>query len=138
ARGTSAALASRRQHLVAGARASGSSADVRAAFGGRIGEMINGVPTRVWDFTAPSMTGTPSAWNQSSIALFAGDRVDVSPRVTLDAAIRFETIRAGNTAAAQRVSSNDVMPRGGMRIALTDRLSTAAFAFAGRYGHRLP
>src|SRR5579862_7050807 len=124
-----------RHQFVGGIEASGSAADARAAFSGRIGEMLNGVPTRVWDFTAST---TPSSWSETTLSFFGSDRIDVSPRITVDGGIRFETIHANNTGGAQVVSWHDFMPKLGTRIALTDRFSTAGFAYYGRYGHRLP
>ena len=130
---------SRRRHaLVAGFQAEGSSADVRAAFDGRIGELLNGVPARVWDFTSPSATSTPSTWSSTSVALFASDRMALGERATVDAGVRFESVHGSAAGAARGVSWNDVWPRLGVRVGLTDRFSTSAFAHVATYGHRLP
>ncbi|HEV3141360.1 MAG TPA: hypothetical protein VGY57_12620, partial [Vicinamibacterales bacterium] len=126
---------SRRHEFIGGIEVSGSAADVRAAFSGRVGEMLNGVPTRVWNFTTSTV---PSTWSQRTLSLFGSDRIEVGPRMTVDAAIRFETLRADNSTGAQVVSWHDFMPKVGARIALTNLFSTAAFAYYGRYGHRLP
>ena len=69
---------SRQHQFVGGVAVAGSSADVRASFNGRIGEMLNGTPTRIWDFTSTSTTGTPSTWSQTTLSLFGSDRIAVS------------------------------------------------------------
>jgi hypothetical protein len=122
-----------RHQAVIGVEGAGSGADVRSAFSGRIAELLNGEPARIWDYTAST---TPSAWTEASLSLYAADRIALGSRTTVDGGVRFETLHAGN--GTESVSFNDVYPRGGVRIALTDTYSTAAFVSAGRYGHRLP
>ena len=45
------------------------SATVQSTFAGRVGELINGLPARVWDFTDPSGA---SDWRRATLSLFAG------------------------------------------------------------------
>ena len=131
--GTRGIRTSARQQLVVGVEGSGAGADARSAFSGRIGEMLNGVPARVWDYTAAT---TPSTWSETGLSLYASERIALGSRTTVDAGVRFETVRANN--GTQTNAFNDVFPRAGFRIALTDTLSTAAFVSIGRYGHRVP
>ena len=60
-------------------------------FNGRIGELVNGIPARVWDFSSP---GPKSGWQQTTIAAYASDRVVLRPRLTGTAGLRFEHIGA--------------------------------------------
>jgi len=131
--GTHAARSTTRQQLVVGIEGSGSGADVRSAFSGRIGEMLNGAPARVWDYTTAT---TPSTWSEAGLSIYASDRIALGSRTTVDAGIRFETLHAGN--GTQAMTFNDLYPRAGFRIALTDTYSTAAFVSIARYGHRVP
>jgi len=131
--GTRATRSDSRHQLVVGIEGSGSSADVRSSFSGRIGEMLNGVPARVWDYTAST---TPSNWSEAGLSLYGSDRLALGSRTTVDAGIRFETLHAGN--GTQAITFNDVYPRAGLRIALTDTYSTATFVSISRYAHRVP
>jgi hypothetical protein len=116
-----------------GVEISGSGVRMRPAFGGRVGETINGLPARIWEFSDP---GVPSQWNETTIAAYAADRVQVHPRVTLDGGIRFEHLR-GTTAGTSTVSWNDLLPRAGIRWYLTDVGHIAALAGYSRTTHRL-
>jgi hypothetical protein len=75
--------------VLAGIDLSGASASLQSAFAGRIGELLNGMPARVWDFTDPI---NPSLWSERSFAAFVGDTFALSPRVTLNGGMRVETI----------------------------------------------
>jgi hypothetical protein len=131
--GLRANRSSARHQFVVGVEGSGSGADVRSAFSGRIGEMLNGEPARVWDYTASTI---PSTWTEAGLSLYTADRIALGSRVILDAGVRYETLRADNH--TQALTFYDAYPRAGLRIALTDTYSTAAFLSVGRYGHRVP
>ena len=44
---------------------SGGASSVQSVFSGRVGELVNGIPARVWDFSDPVQ---PSDWHERSIA----------------------------------------------------------------------
>jgi TonB-dependent receptor-like protein len=126
-----------RHTLVAGADASGSLTSMQPAFAGRVAELVNGLPARIWEFTHPALE---SRWHETSFTAYAADTVAVTSRLTLNAGARFEAVRAfaSDTADAPAVSWTNLYPRGGLHVGLTDFWRIGAFAQYGRYGHRLP
>ena len=52
-------------NLLGGVDVLGGAASVQSVFSGRVGELVNGIPARVWDFTDPA---EPSRWRERSIA----------------------------------------------------------------------
>ncbi|MCC7415708.1 MAG: TonB-dependent receptor [Acidobacteria bacterium] len=105
------------------------------SFTGRIGELVNGLPARAWDFTG---TGTPSSWRATTLAAFATDRLQLLPRVVADLGLRFEHAGGSAAGADQGIAWNDLFPRAGLRWDITRVLGLAAFAGYGRYGWALP
>ena len=125
----------RRHAPQAGITLSGGSARVRTPFSVRVGELVDGVPARVWDYYAP---GIDSQWHQATFSLFAGDTVRIQPRLTIDGGLRFDWVGAGAAANAQGISWHDLFPSAGLRWELTDFKRIAAVVRFNRYGHRLP
>ncbi len=103
-------------------------------FNGRIGELVNGIPARVWEVSSP---GTKSGWQQTTIAAYAADRVMLSPRVTGTIGLRFEHIGASADGAATAVSWTDLLPRAGLRWDLTADRRVNWFMDYGRYGYNM-
>ena len=121
--------------LVAGVDFSGASATAQSTFAGRVGELINGAPARVWDFTDPPEL---SDWRSSTLSLFAEDSIVVAPGLTVSGGLRFERITGSTASAATAISWQSLLPRAGVHWAITDFWRLAAFGEYGRYGHRLP
>lgn len=124
-----------RHFLVAGADFSGASADVQSAFAGRVGEVVGGIPARVWDFTDPT---APSVWSERAFSAFVGDTYVLSPRVTLNGGVRIETIDGSAEADPATIAWRSLLPRGGFSVGILDRWALSGFGQIGRYGHRLP
>jgi TonB dependent receptor-like, beta-barrel len=116
-----------------GVELSGTGVRMRPAFGGLIGEMVEGLPTRIWEFTQNTV---PAQWNETTLAVYASRRFQVHPRVRLDAGLRFEHL-GGSAADVNGVSWNDLLPRAGVRWHLTDVGNIAAVAGYSRNAHRL-
>jgi hypothetical protein len=123
-----------RQGPSLGVELSGDSVRMRPAFSGRIGEAVNGLPARVWDFTDP---GVPAKWTDVSLAAYAADRIQPHPRVTLDGGIRYEYVSASAATGTDRISWNALLPRAGIRWELTDWAHIATLAGYSRTAHRL-
>jgi len=104
-------------------------------FSGRVGELLNGTPARVWDFTDPS---EPSRWSERSLSLFVGDRVAIAPRVTVDGGLRFETIAGSAAAHDGTIGWTSLLPRAGIHWTMLNFWELGAFGSYARYGHRLP
>ena len=67
-------------------------------FEGRIGELVGGIPARVWDYSGWQ---TPSRWSRSTFAAYAGDQVEISERLLLSGGLRFERVTGEAAGAAQ-------------------------------------
>ena len=119
---------------VAGIEIGGGATRAEPAFAGRIGEMVDGLPARVWDFQGRNT----SRWHDTSFALYAGDSVELLPRVTFDAGVRFESITGSAAGAVTGVSWRNWLPRGGVRWEVIPTGHVTSFINFGRYGHRLP
>ncbi|HEY7288002.1 MAG TPA: TonB-dependent receptor [Vicinamibacterales bacterium] len=126
----------RRHQILGGIELVRGSTSNQSAFTGRVGETVNGLPARVWDWTDPASV---SSWHATTMSLFAADTLSLNPRFTLNVGLRFETVRgSASDGSAEPVTWNDWFPRGGLHIHLTDLWQIAAFMQFGRYGYRLP
>ena len=125
----------RRHTLQGGITLSGGSAGVRTPFSVRVGELVNGVPARVWDYSAPAGA---SDWHQITFSIYAGDTMLIHPRLTIDGGLGFDWVGAGAATTAQGISWRDLFPSAGLRWELTDFKRIAALVRFNRYGHRLP
>lgn len=117
-----------------GAELSGNSVRMRPAVSGRIGELVSGLPARVWDYTDP---GVPSRWSNVSLAVYASDRIQVHPRVVIEGGVRFEHVSGSAEAGTDHISWNNVLPRAGFRWELIKTGHLAALAGYSRTAHRL-
>jgi hypothetical protein len=124
-----------RHTVLAGVDFSGASASVRSAFTGRVGELVDGLPARVWDFTVP-LAG--SDWRSSSLSLFVSDTAAIAPWLTVNGGLRFEALSGSTDSASNEISWRNLLPRAGVHLAMTDFWQLAAFGQYGRYADRLP
>jgi hypothetical protein len=122
-------------NLLAGADMYGGGASQQSVFSGRVGELLNGLPARVWDFTDPS---EPSKWSERALNLFIGDRFALAPRVTVDGGLRFETISGSAASNDGGISWTSLLPRAGIHWTMLNFWELGAFGSYARYGHRLP
>jgi hypothetical protein len=121
--------------FLAGADVSGGSTSAQSVFAGRVGELVNGLAARVWDFTDPAAV---SRWRQRSFALFAGDTFAAASRVTLDAGLRFENVGGWADAHDATIGWTSLLPRAGIHWAMLNFWQLSSFGQYGRYAHRLP
>lgn len=122
--------------LVGGIEVTRNSTTQQAAWAGQVGELVNGIPARLWDWTDPS---TPSSWHGTTFATYAADTLTFSPRFSVNVGLRFETVRgAASDGSTGTIAWNDWYPRGGLYVAITDFWKIAGFLQFARYGHRLP
>jgi hypothetical protein len=122
-------------NLIGGIDLYGGASSVQSVFSGRVGELLNGTPARVWDFTDPSQ---PSRWSEHAFNLFVGDRMAILPRVTLDAGVRVETIDGSAEAHDGTIGWRSLLPRVGIHATMLNFWELGAFGNYSRYGHRLP
>ena len=124
----------RRHAPQAGATFSGGSESGRAPFPVRIGELVNGQPARVWDYSVPA---DDSRWRQFMLSAYAGDTVILNPRLTVEGGLRFELVNHGAVNNPQGVSWHDWYPSLGLRWEMLDFKRIATLVRFNRYGYRL-
>jgi hypothetical protein len=118
----------------AGVSLSGAIATAGAPFSVRVGELVGGLPARVWDYSASGR----SRWRQDTLAAYVGDSFAAHPRVTLDGSLRFEAVSGRARGNPRRILWYDWYPALGLRWELVRAGRTAFLARFHRYGHRLP
>lgn len=129
-------VAARGRHdLVAGLDLTGRMTLTQSTFTGRVGELLNGAPARIWDFTDPTAA---SDWRDRTIAAFVGDTFAVLPRLTLNGGLRFDAVAASAGTAAPAISWRNWLPRVGLHASILDDWNLGTFAQFERYAHRLP
>jgi hypothetical protein len=121
-------------HVVrVGASAGGAGLNSRGGPQPAFAELVNGVPARVWDVT---FRGDRSQRGATSASAFVSERIALSDRVTLAAAIRADIDRGSATGAATGIRWFTATPRVTLRWRPADRLVvTSGYAW---YGHQLP
>jgi len=77
-------------------------------FTGSIGELVDSVPARLWAVTHPN---SESRRHATSVAAIVRDNISLSPTLTLDAAIRFESISGSAEGATTGVKWHTWQPR---------------------------
>jgi TonB-dependent receptor-like protein len=121
--------------VIAGVDVSGARTTMQSVFAGRVGELVNGLAARIWDFTDPA---AESLWRQRSFAAFVGDTIALAPRLTINAGLRFESITGSAAAHAETISWQSLLPRAGFHWSMLDFWQLSSFGQYGRYAHRLP
>jgi hypothetical protein len=106
-----------------GADVDHSSVVVSDQFVGSIGELVDGVPARLWRFAHPDATSRRHA---TTLSAFASDRISFSPALALNAAIRFESITGSADGAAAGVSWHSWLPRAVLTWNLAARTTLVA------------
>jgi hypothetical protein len=118
-----------------GAEVVRSSAQMKPAGSGLFGELVDGLPARVWRYDVP--TGT-SEWTSTTAAIYVTDAVQMTPTFGLNLGLRFETTDGSAAGAKTGVSWRNWLPRGSLAWKLTDFANIALVSGFGRYAYRLP
>ncbi|HVH25449.1 MAG TPA: hypothetical protein VM818_01775 [Vicinamibacterales bacterium] len=114
---------------------SGGSSRTQIPFQVRVGELVQGVPARAWEYSAPA---TSSTRHQITVSAYAADTVALHPRVTIDGGLRFELVHAAAATNPQSVSWHDWFPTMGVRWQIRSASRLALLTRFNRYGYRLP
>jgi hypothetical protein len=120
--------------LETGVTFSAANAHGRSPFEGRIGELVDGAPARVWTYKRPE---AHSRWSRQDVSLYVGDRFSPLARVTLNAGLRFEAVGGSASGSTAGVSWYNWFPRAGIRWELTERARIAAIVKYSRSGYQL-
>jgi hypothetical protein len=100
-----------------------------------IRELVDGRPARVWEFVTPALG---SFRHHIGLTAFAGDRLTLTPRVSLDVGVRYESVSAAAEGAATGITWRTLMPRAEFRWRLSDRSEPTLFAAYTEAAYRLP
>jgi hypothetical protein len=118
-----------------GLEAVGARAEVGEPLNTRVGELVNGIPARVWDYSG---WRRQSEWSSSRIAAYLSDAFELWRNVRVDAGVRFERITGEAAGAAQNIAWGDWYPRVAVRWEPTGSPRLAVVSGYGRYGYALP
>jgi hypothetical protein len=102
-----------RHRLSYGADAGYASTATSGLFAGTVREQVNGIPARIWSYTAPG--GSTSNRAVTTVSAFARDIITLSPRLTIDAGVRAEVIHGRAEGAATAVDWLTVLPHAYLR-----------------------
>ena len=104
-------------------------------FSGRVGELVDGVPSRLWQYTAPPAV---SRRGSTTLGAFGRDRFQIAEHATLDVSIRFEGLFASAEGASQGIGWSTFMPQAEYRAWLTPNGAVEWFVGGGITPHQLP
>ena len=96
-----------------------------APFSGTIGELVDGMPARMWTFTSP---GLDSHRHETNVSVFVVDRMQLGQRVTAEVGLTYDGVRGAADGAAQGISWNTLLPNASMWWAATASQRTWIFA----------
>ncbi len=99
-----------------------------------IGELTDGIPSRVWVFRNPS---ADSLRRNLSFSVHANDTVRLTPRATVSAGLRFESVTGTANGAAEGISWQTLLPRARLDWRLREGGATTAFIGYTRSAYRL-
>jgi hypothetical protein len=107
---------------------------------GPIGELVDGLPARVWQY---SDVGTFSRWGQTTLTAYVDDRIVISPRISAQAAVRFDLTRGSAENAPSGIGWAGFSPRLSLRwkwaeFGRNGEGRVTFFAGLARYPHQLP
>ena len=118
--GTRVAPASlgKRHAVEIGLDASGGRSEASGFLSGSAGEVVDSFPARVWRFSSP---GSKSIRHELAYAAYVSDRIEIAPRLALDAAVRYDAVSGSAAGAATDISWRAFLPRAAVnwRIAET-------------------
>lgn len=103
-------------------------------FAGTATERIDGDPARVWRYVSPGLTSRRHA---TTVAAFVNDRFDLSPRLSLEAGVRYDGVTASADGAAGGITWHTLLPRAVLRWQLDDRGHLTTFVGYRRTAYRL-
>ncbi|HEV8398146.1 MAG TPA: TonB-dependent receptor [Vicinamibacterales bacterium] len=121
--------------LRVGATVSGARVTNKALFQPVFGELVDGVPARVWDIR---YKGVRSKWASTAVNAFASDRWELTPRFTVNAGVRFDHDSGSAEGAANGIGWTTALPRFTLRWAPRENSPLTVTAGYSWYRDRLP
>ena len=124
-----------RAHVVSmGASVGGSSVANRAVAQPRFGELVNGIPARVWDIRSSA----GSEWSAVTAGAYASDRILLGSHVTLNAGLRFDYDRGSASGGDNTIQWANLSPRVSLRWSPSASGRFAVTTGYAWYQQRLP
>ena len=124
-----------RQQLQGGVDIDAAQSTSAPGFNGAIAELVDGLPARLWQYSAPAQT---SRRHSTTIAAFAGARLSSGDRGTLDVGLRYESLVAAADGAVQGVNWSTWLPRAVLRWSADARHRVELFGGFTRSASQLP
>jgi hypothetical protein len=100
-----------------------------------IGELVDGIPARIWRYQAPEITSRRRA---TVIGAYMSDEIALGSRALLAAGLRYDGAFGAAEGSAGSVSWNSILPRASVRWQLTDRMKLAFIGGYARTAYGLP
>ena len=123
-----------RHHLEGGIEAIGGGANAAFLPVGLVGEQVNGVPARVWQFSTP---GAKSERRNVTVGAYVADRLALGSRTIVDAGLRFESATGSAAGAASDIAWRSLLPRARLTWRLTESWQLGLFGGYARSMRRL-
>lgn len=128
------AVVSRGVHSIqAGVDVGGAQDHSSAFFSGAAGELVDGIPARVWVFNAPTAA---SVRHETTVDAYGSDHITLTPRLVIDAGLRFDGVSGSAEGSQSAVGWRSWLPRLDVRWAIAK--TSAVFAGYNRTAYRLP
>jgi hypothetical protein len=125
-----------RQQLQGGVDIDTAQSTSAPGFNGVIAELVDGLPSRLWQYTQPAQT---SRRHSTTIAAFASARLSSrGGRGVLDVALRYESLVAAADGAVQGVNWSTWLPRAAFRWSVDAKHRVALFGGFARSAYQLP
>jgi hypothetical protein len=103
-------------------------------FTGPVGELVNGIPARMWVY---ANSGVESRRHSTTVGLFAGDHITMSPTLHLEAGVRFESVSGSADGAVGGVGWRTLLPRANLRWEFASRAHKTLVVGYRRAANRL-
>lgn len=127
-------LRNKRHTVQLGADAEWIGARGSAPLAGSIGEMVDGVPARVWVYPSP---GFESKRHATTLSMFAEDRIALSPRLMLEASLRVESVDGSANGGSTGISWRTLLASAHVRRELGTPYHLALVTGYGRSANQL-
>ncbi len=103
-------------------------------FSGSAGELVNGIPARLWVFSAPA---GPSIRHETTVDAYVTDRITIAPHFTVDAGLRLDVVSGSAEGAVNGINWYSWLPRVRAEWVITDRWRPTVFAGYSRTSDQL-
>jgi hypothetical protein len=126
-------IGGRTHDLLAGVDATGGRSATPGFFRGAVGELVNGIPARVWAFDG----GRSSVRRGVTFGAFADDTLALSSRLSVQAGLRFQAASGSARGTADGIGWRTLLPSARAQWTPTDWWQLTTFTGYSRSAYRL-